>query len=508
MGPDDEPTDELEAGQGSRGQAGLAEPPLIASGRRLGDRYLLERPLGHGGMAVVWLATDERLGRSVAVKVLSDTLTADHDYLDRFAREARVAAGLSHPNLVSIYDYDAGRRPYLVMEYIEGGDLAERLEQGRAPAAERLARELLSALRHIHAAGVMHRDIKPQNVLVDGHGNARLSDFGIARPRDATSLTRTGEVIGTKTYLAPEVLAGEPASERSDLYALGVLLGDAAADGAAAPLWKLVDQLCDPDPERRPASAAAALEDLERGEVHAPIGEPTQPYAVERPPLDAPTPPTRRPFEPTPTGAQTPPRRSRAGALTALAGIAAVAVVAAVLAGSGSDTPSRAERGGGSGSGSSKDSGGQANTTETTPAEQAPAADSGGDQEVAADEVTSGDGAALNDQGYALVADGSYDEAIPVLEGAVEALGGSGDEATYNYALYNLASAYLGAGRASEAIPLLEERMAFDDGQLGEVQAQLDRAYADAGVKPEKPPKEPKPEKPEKPGKGPKDGDE
>src|SRR5688500_10417751 len=195
---------------------------------------MLESRIGYGGMAVVWLATDERLDRQVAVKVLSEALTAEHDYRGRFRREAQVAAGLQHPNLVSVYDYDAGDRPYLVMEYIEGGDLAAAVEAGTAPPADQLARELLSALRHIHAAGILHRDIKPQNVLVDAHGHSRLTDFGIARPRDATSLTQTGQVIGTERYLPPEVRAGEPATERSDLFALGVLLADLGDGGAVA----------------------------------------------------------------------------------------------------------------------------------------------------------------------------------------------------------------------------------------------------------------------------------
>ena len=193
MSASEQPTDELPTGRSA-----LADPPLIAAGRRLGGRYRLERRLGHGGMAVVWLATDERLGRPVAVKVLSETFTADRDYLGRFAREARVAAGLQHPNLVAVYDYDAGERPYLVMECVEGGDLAGLLERGEAPSVEQLAEELLAALRHIHDAGVLHRDIKPQNVLVDGYGHARLTDFGIAMPADADSLTRTGELIGTE----------------------------------------------------------------------------------------------------------------------------------------------------------------------------------------------------------------------------------------------------------------------------------------------------------------------
>ena len=166
MGTEDRPTDEMELG-GRQAAAAVADGPLLVSGRRLGERYRLERPLGHGGMASVWLATDERLDRPVAIKVLSDTLAHDDEYLDRFRREAHVAAGLQHPNLVSIYDFEADERPFLVMEYISGGDLGERVEAGDVPDAEPLARELLSALRHIHAAGVLHRDIKPQNVLID-----------------------------------------------------------------------------------------------------------------------------------------------------------------------------------------------------------------------------------------------------------------------------------------------------------------------------------------------------
>ena len=259
----EQPTDELDLERGGEGGTAVAEPPLITAGQRLGERYLLDRRLGHGGMSVVWLATDERLRRPVAIKVLSDVLTADATYLDRFRREAKVAAGLQHPNLVSVYDFHAGARPYLVMEYVEGGDLAGRVQRGAAPTAERLARELLAALAHIHAAGVLHRDIKPQNVLIDAEGHARLTDFGIAQPRDAASLTRTGQVLGTEAYIAPEVKAGEPASERSDLYALGVLLADIAREGAGAPLWALTDRLREQAPEARPESASDALAELE-----------------------------------------------------------------------------------------------------------------------------------------------------------------------------------------------------------------------------------------------------
>ncbi len=256
--------------------------PLIAAGRTLGDRYVLQRRLGAGGMSVVWLATDERLDRPVAIKILSDTLTEDREYIGRFRREAKVAAGLQHPNLVSVYDFGSGERPYLVMEYIDGGDLAMRVERGDVPDRERLARELLAALRHIHDAGVLHRDIKPQNVLIDEHGHARLTDFGIAQPHDATSLTRTGRVIGTEAYIAPEVKAGDAASERSDLYALGVLLADIAREGAGAPLWTLTDRLRAADPAARPGSAAEALAELERATPTDLPGAATQPSRSPR----------------------------------------------------------------------------------------------------------------------------------------------------------------------------------------------------------------------------------
>lgn len=496
---DDQPTDELDTQGGGRAPAGLAEPPLIASGRRLGGRYVLESRLGHGGMAVVWLATDERLDRKVAVKVLSDTLTSEHDYRGRFRREAQVAAGLQHPNLVSVYDYDAGDRPYLVMEYIEGGDLAAAHESGTVPPAEQLAEELLAALQHIHGAGILHRDIKPHNVLVDGYGHARLTDFGIARPSDATSLTRTGHVIGTERYLAPELMRGEPATERSDLFSLGVLLAELGSEG---PIALLTDRLRDPDPNERPATAAAALAEL-RQATSTRLGEPTQPYTVETEPLGP------RPFEPTVAGPRTPGRRNRFIALGAV-GLAILALAIALLAGGGGDDGSGVNL-------ANKDDGksqGQNDGRNEAPAETSTAEETTTDAPTTTEEPddtggaaapASDDPAALNDQGYALIQQGDYAGAIPILEQAVEGLRDSGDTTTYNYALYNLATAYLNSGDPESAIPLLQERMSFDDGQLAEVQKTLDEAYKAAGQKPPKAEKAPKPDPAEKPGKGPPD---
>ena len=234
----------------------------MRKGSHLGGRYKLRRRLGSGGMATVWLADDERLDRSVAIKILSDVLATEPDYVERFDREARTAAGLSHPNLVGIYDYGSeDGRPYLVMDWVNGPALSELLSSrkggGRADP-ERLARELLDALGHIHSAGIIHRDIKPGNVLVDRGGRARLTDFGIAQPRDASKLTKTGYVIGTRDYMAPEVAEGKPATERSDLYALGVVLAEVCVDSPPASLRPMIDRLTQEAPGDRPRSAAAA----------------------------------------------------------------------------------------------------------------------------------------------------------------------------------------------------------------------------------------------------------
>jgi eukaryotic-like serine/threonine-protein kinase len=452
---------------------------FMTPGRRLREgRYVLERRLGHGGMASIWLARDERLGRPVAVKALSDTFAGDEEYMTRFEREAQVAARLSHPNLVNVYDYDSsGPRPFLVMEYIEGGDLGTRLAAGDAPDPKPLGAQLLAALRHIHAAGVLHRDVKPHNVLIDGDGRARLTDFGIAQPRDATALTRTGQVIGTERYLAPEVATGDGASERSDLYSVGVVLAEVAeaADVADAELWELIDSLRAPEAADRPGSAAAALAMLDRlRDGDGPRLPPTAPVAIPLPADEPePTPPQGHPVAGPP--APVPPRRAGVIALVAL-GVALIAAIAIAAIGGDDDggTPIR-ERASAEGDGNEQPSGGE---------EEQPAPDAGGGGEETAAEQDSApqpDGVALNDEGYALVQAGEYDEAIPILQQAVDALAGSGDELTYNYALYNLALAYMGAGQPEDAIPLLEERMQFDDGQLAEVQATLDEALAAAG---------------------------
>ncbi len=242
----------------------MAATEFAAGATLNGDRYRLERRLGAGGMASVWLARDERLGRPVAIKALSDLLADDPDYVRRFQREARVAAGLSHPALVRVFDFGDVPRPYLVMEYLPCGTLAEHLrDHGPIKDPEALARTLLEALAHVHAGRIVHRDVKPGNVLLDRENHPRLTDFGIAQPEDASRLTQTGGVLGTMRYLAPEVLHGAPATPSSDLYSLGVLLRECAGEVPRGRLATLIERLTADDPADRPESAGRGLDLLE-----------------------------------------------------------------------------------------------------------------------------------------------------------------------------------------------------------------------------------------------------
>ena len=239
-----------------------------------GGRYRFVRHLGSGGMASVWLAGDETLAREVAIKLMADTLADDERWLARFQREARAAAALSHPHIVKVFDFGLEEHlPYLVMAYVPGGSLGDRLRGGgELPAPERFAGELLGALAHVHAAGIVHRDVKPGNVLLDERCGSQLTDFGIARPQDATAMTQTGMVMGTMRYLAPEVADGAPATERSDLYSAGCVIRAVAGERPPARLGGLLEALTDADPERRPSSAEDALARLDEGATNRKVG--------------------------------------------------------------------------------------------------------------------------------------------------------------------------------------------------------------------------------------------
>ena len=200
--------------------------PLV--GHVLDGRYEILRKLARGGMATVYLASDRRLTRTVAIKVMHDSLGGDTDFVSRFDREARAAARLSHPNVVAVFDQgmDAGR-PYIVMEYVEGCTLRHVITR-EAPMEPARALDLLlpviNAVAAAHEAGIIHRDIKPENVLISDRGQIKVADFGLARAVTAHTATQTGTLIGTVSYIAPELVTTGKGDTRADVYALGVVL--------------------------------------------------------------------------------------------------------------------------------------------------------------------------------------------------------------------------------------------------------------------------------------------
>jgi serine/threonine protein kinase len=197
-------------------------------GTLLCDRFRLEERIGSGGMSTVYRAFDETLERQVAIKMLHADMSEDESQLERFRREARSAARLSHPHVVTVIDAgeDDGR-PFIVFEYVEGETLKERIRRfGRLPVAEAVAYaiEIGRALMAAHAERIVHRDVKPQNVLIDAEGRAKVTDFGIARSLELDGLTAAGRVLGTTDYVAPEQAIGDGATEQSDVYSLGICL--------------------------------------------------------------------------------------------------------------------------------------------------------------------------------------------------------------------------------------------------------------------------------------------
>jgi hypothetical protein len=224
-------------------------------------------------MATVYRAEDSRLGRTVAIKVLADNLAADPSFRERFLREARLAARLGHRNVVRVFDVDeSDDRPFIVMECVEGGTLADALATGPLPSGRvlDLARQVADGLAHAHAAGLVHRDIKPGNLLLARDGTVKIADFGIARATDSATLTRTGAVIGTAAYLAPEQAAGLPATSAADVYAFGVVLHEALTgqrlvpgtispapglESTGPPLKDIIDRCLAERPADRPSAS-------------------------------------------------------------------------------------------------------------------------------------------------------------------------------------------------------------------------------------------------------------
>src|SRR5215216_856982 len=197
-------------------------------GTVLSGRYRLESKLGSGGMSTVYLARDSTLERWVAVKVMHREMSDQPDQIERFRREARAVAQLSHPNVVAVIDAgEDGGHPYIVFEYVDGETLKQRIERvGPLPVDEATAYaiEIGRGLAAAHSRRLVHRDVKPQNVLIDSEGRAKVTDFGIARSLEADGLTQTGRVLGTTDYVSPEQAMGRGVDARTDIYSLGILL--------------------------------------------------------------------------------------------------------------------------------------------------------------------------------------------------------------------------------------------------------------------------------------------
>ena len=312
---------------------------------RVAERYELVRPLGHGAMATVDLVHDLELDRPVALKRLAENLARDDDLRRRFLREARLAARLSHPNVVRIFDVgEDGGRPFIAMEYVEGETLGELLaKRGRLPPAEvaRLGVQVCAALAVAHAAGLVHRDVKPQNLILGRDGALRLGDFGIAVGHDGTQLTLAGTVLGTAGYLAPEQARGEQVTAAADIYAAGAVLyelltGEPARSAASLADLGAEDGFHPPDLARRVPTApdelvAAVLACLsvrpeERPPSAAELARRLAPVASEAETLSLPAEPDQPATE---ILVGSPGRRRRQRASRRLAAGAALAAVAA-----------------------------------------------------------------------------------------------------------------------------------------------------------------------------------
>ncbi|WCB93716.1 serine-threonine kinase [Baekduia alba] len=522
--------------------------PALSQQVDLPPRYRVVRHIANGGMATVWAAEDSVLERLVAVKVLAAGYAVDQAARRRFTREARAAARVSdHPNVVTIFDIGEMSSPpaqaFIVMEHFAGGTVADRLRAGDvvpAPLALRWLSETASALDAAHAADIVHRDVKPGNLLLDENGRLAVGDFGIASLAGETAVTAAGQVLGTAAYLSPEQARGHAATPASDRYSLAVVAYELlcgkrpfAGDTPMAQARARVEQ--DPatltghciaaeeplrwglsrDPAGRPATAAAFVAELARALGSA--GEPTRVTKVMapapaprfarnrapevfpdatagRPPIAVPVPAAEagavreRPRDP--VARQRHPHR-RAFMLAALAaGCVVIGAGAALISddgrgtGKGGTAPrATASKSQGVPTGGIRQRAAASATTAAPDASTPPPAASSTPAPTTPSAGDPRSAVDINNAGYKMLP-GDAQGAVPLLQSAVDKFRAQGDTKSINYAfsLYNLGWALRLAGRPADAIPYLQERLRISDYKRGIVEKELATAQSAAGV--------------------------
>lgn len=430
----------------------------------LPERYRGAQRIGRGGMGEIFRATDQALGRAVAIKVLAERFAQDEAVRERFTREALAAARLSgRPNVVTIFDVGEWRgRPFIVMEYLSGGTLDERIRRGRIPVAQAVEwlEQAALALDAAHAEGVIHRDVKPGNLLLDRDDNVHVADFGIASAAGMDSLTKSGTVLGTAAYLSPEQARGERSTPASDLYGLAVVAwelltgkrpfgGDTAAAEAAAHVYAEIPALTGKRPD-----LPAELDDVFR---RALAKEPRNRYAsagelvAELRSALAAAPRTQVLRAATPM-APTAARRSSpwlGPAIVLLALLGAGLLVAALLAADGDD----------SGTGTTVvvrtvTARGKTEQVTVTAATTAPKATTA---PAPSQRLSVAQARALQDESTAAMRAGDWERALALAQQALAAL--RGRDRTYEaYANFNIGNSLANLGRCDEAMPYLHRR--------------------------------------------------
>jgi len=508
------------------------------AGELIAGRYRRLGTIGVGGMARVALAEDERLRRRVAIKALhADSL---EDSAERFEREAQLGASLNHPNLVSIYDVITDSESVLiVMEYVEGKTLKDAISEGPldGETAISVIGDVAAGLDHAHEAGIVHRDVKPANILIREDGVAKLADLGIATAMEGTRITRSGIVLGTAVYMAPEQLEGEQPGPAADIYSLAAVAYEAlsgkkaregaspveiahkAATGPAPDLLEAWPQAppgaaralargMTRDPGERQASAGVLAGELKRSlserRVPSPSTDADRTVPMQRtavpsvrrtpPPPVAAAPPVRSAAPPVRSAAPPPTQRGRrlpswlpaAAVLLLLGAVGAVAF--ASLGSPNGDPVAESDQAGGMGTAQGEKA--QDRTQRKAEAQDpAPAPQPAPTEEPqpAPEEPVSGggtdpeEGARLDAQAFDLIRQGRYAEAVPIAQQAVASFPEDDQTANYAFALFNLATALNRSGSADEAIPYLEKRLSFSEDRREVVQAELDDARANAG---------------------------